>query len=127
MRSLEDRLDGLEEEWWELRKLHTEAMVKHGTEGYNKTFEQMREIKRQQIIVVAESLGFKVEFDNPGNTEKFYLKKRSTYRGLAFFEGGRLKAMIKANRSDTMRLQYLINGQAYRGCKNIYWRPWKLN
>lgn len=124
--NLEIRLDRLYQKWLDVRALHTKAMVSKDRETERKAWQKMEELKRQQVVAVAESLGFIVEFPEDMkrvDINKFYLKKRSMYSAVAFFEAGRLKTIIKANRSDTMRFRYLINGQTLRGCKNIYWRP----
>lgn len=119
----------MNEKWFKLRSKYTKALVAKRRKASEKIHEQMEQLKRDQIIVVAQDLGFEAEFDGCKRADynKFYLIKRARYRARAFFDGGRLKSIIKTKRSDTMRWSYLINGQAVRGCECIYWRPIQLD
>jgi len=121
---LETRLDRLSQKWWKARESYSKAMVAKDRESGKKMLQKMEQIKREQVVLVAESLGFTVEFPEDMkrvDLNKFYLKKRRKYRAVAFFNGGRLRSIVKTKRPDTMRWSYLINGQAHRGCENIYW------
>lgn len=120
--TLEDELDRLQEKWFELRSLRTKFMVQHNQEKSEEYLSKMREIENDEVKKVAKLLGFTVEFRNTYNPRKIWLKKKKSYSGLAFFEAGRLKTIIKAKRTDQMQYHYTINGQAWRGCENIYWR-----
>lgn len=119
---IELQLDKLNEKWFDARRHYGEALAKEKQKATH-FYEQMEQIKREQVRIIAKHLGFEVEFPEDMkrvDSGKFWLKKRKRYRALAFFDGGRLRTIIKAKRPDTMRYSYLINGQALRGCENIY-------
>ena len=121
---LDEQLDKLYAIWLELRRLRTQAMKTRDRERDQEFSERMRENKKEQVRTAVSALGFRdVVFEREYNPMKIRIRKRSQYLALAFFDGGRLRTILKAKRATQLRIRYLINGQPISGCESIYWRP----